>query len=127
MSDTLTDSEQLTFGALLRSLIRLDTYTTPEEQSVLHSVAGELLGVPGPGIADVLASLLERSAERYRDDEAVRAAAETVTRPEARDAIYGALYEISAAGTITVAESSLLDWLAGRWEIRVRDADAPAG
>jgi hypothetical protein len=44
---------------------------------------------PGGTSGDALAALLERSAERYKDDESVRAAAEAVTRPEARDAIYG--------------------------------------
>ena len=128
MNETLTDSERLTFGALLRTLIRLDGYTTPEEQAVVHSVVGDLIQTPpGVDVADVLATLLERSAQLYKDDEAVRAAAEQVTRPEARDAIYGALYEISAAGTITLGESSLLDWLAARWNIRIQNADIPAG
>lgn len=128
MTETLTESERLTFGALLRALIRLDGYATHEEQAVVHSVVGDLLPTPpGADVADVLAALLERSAERYPDDAAARAAAETVTRPEAREAIYGALYEISAAGTITSGESQVLDWLAERWQIRVRDAEAPAG
>lgn len=128
MTEPLTETERLTFGALLRTLFRLDGAITPEEQAVVHGVVGELLPrPPGADVADVLAALLERSAERYRDDEAVRAAAEAVTRPEAREAIYGALYEVSTAGTITLGESSVLDWLARTWEIRVRDAEAPAG
>jgi uncharacterized tellurite resistance protein B-like protein len=128
MTETLTETERLTFGALLRTLIRLDGYTTPDEQAVVHNVARDLLSVePGADVADALAALLERSAESYRDDESVRAAAEAVTRPEARDAIYGALYEISSSGTITSVESQLLDWLAERWSIRIREVDAPAG
>jgi uncharacterized tellurite resistance protein B-like protein len=126
MNETLTDTERLTFGALLRAVIRMDGYTTADEQAVVHGVARDLLGeTPGVDVADALAALLERSAERYPDDETTRAAADAVTRPEARDAIYGALYEISAAGTITRGESQLLDWLAARWSIRV--TDAPAG
>lgn len=128
MNPTLTESERLTFGALLRTLIRLGGYTTSEEQEVVHSVVADLIEVPPGGNAgDVLAALLERSAERYKDDEAVRAAADEVTRPEAREAIYGALYEISATETITPGESSVLDWLAARWNIRVQNADIPAG
>ena len=128
MTEPLTETERLTFGALLRTLIRLDGFTTPEEQTAVYRVAAELLPeTPAASIPDVLAALFERSAERYQDDESVRAAAEAITRTEARDAIYGALYEVSAAGTITRAESSLLEWLAARWEISESVVDAPAG
>ena len=128
MNVTLNESERLTFGALLRTLIRLGGYTTPDEQEVVHSVVADLIEVPpGGNVGDVLAALLERSAERYKDDESVGAAADEVTRPEARDAIYGALYEISATETITPGESSVLDWLAARWNIRIQNADTPAG
>jgi hypothetical protein len=148
MTDPLTETERLTFGALLRTLIRLDGFTTPEEQTAVYRVAAELLPefttpkgqtavyrvaagllpeTPEADIRDALAALFERAAERYQDDESVRAAAEAITRTEARDAIYGALYEVSAAGTITLPESSLLDWLAARWEIAESVVDSPAG
>ena len=123
----LTETERLTFAALLRAQIRLDRYTTPDEQNVLHTVAAELLGGTVADVADTLAALMEQSAERYKDDEALRAAAAEVTRQEAREGIFGALYEISAAGTITMGESSLLDWLGELWQITIRAVDAPAG
>lgn len=128
MTVPLTETERLTFGALLRTLLRLDGTITLEEQAVVHRVASDLLPrAEGEEIADAVAALLERSAERYPDDESVRAAARLINRQEARDALYGALYEISVAGTITTVESQLLDWLVEQWEVRIDDVETPAG
>lgn len=129
MNETLTETERLTFGALLGALIRMDGYTTPAgQEDVVRRVAKDLLpSDPNTDIADAVGALLERSAERYRDAEAVRASANAVTRQDARDAIFGALYEVSAAGTINSGESQLLDWLKARWDIRVETAETPTG
>lgn len=128
MTEALTESERLTFGALLRALVRLESWSNPEEQTAVWRAARELVAVdPGGDVGDAVTALLERSAERYPDDESMRAAAVQVTRQEAREAIFGALYEVSTAGTITAVESQLLDWLAEQWGILVTPVDAPTG
>lgn len=135
MNEPLTLDERLTYAALLRTLVRLDGQVTPEEGLVMSDASRELLRpsmVPSPPpTADdddlALRELLDRSAESYPDDESVRRAAATVTRPEAREAIYAALLAVSTAGTITTAEAGLLDWLAQLWDLAVdTTGDAPA-
>ncbi len=73
MNETLTETERLTFGALLGALIRMDGYTTPEgQEATVQRVARDLLpGDPCADMADAVAALLERPAERYPDAESV--------------------------------------------------------
>lgn len=131
MSEPLTHHERLTYAALLRTVVRLDGHVTPEEQSVVDEASRELLRpsmAPDAAVSDAddareLGALLDRSAEEFPDDEAVRRAAAGVTRPEAREAIYAALLAVSAAGTITTGEAGLLDWLAASWELDVGTVD----
>ncbi len=132
MNEPLTHQERLTYAALLRTLVRLDGHVSPEEQELVLEASRELLGpsmtpVGETTVADEdreLRALLDRSAEEHPDDESVRRAAAGVTRPEAREAIFAALLTISTAGTITVPEAGLLDWLAETWEL---DVDALGG
>lgn len=131
MSEPLTHHERLTYAALLRTIVRLDGHVTPEEQSVADEASRELLRPSMTAAVEVtdaddareLRALLDRSAEEFPDDESVRRAAEGVTRPEAREAIYAALLAVSTAGTITTGEAGLLDWLAASWDLDVDAVD----
>lgn len=139
---TLTDAEKLALAGLLRIAIRLDGRVTPEERSTLDAIADELFAVPseqkftgnpfrsaltdpehpgGDAPAQALGALMERAAKEFPDDEAVRGAARAVTRQEAREILYGAVFSIAASDTISNAEWSLLRWLESEWNIAPPD------
>jgi hypothetical protein len=49
------------------------------------------------------------------DDDAVLNAAKRVTRPEAREAIFGVLYEMAIPDTIDPSEAAFLEKIAALW------------
>lgn len=139
---TLTAQEKLVLAGLLRVAIRLDGRVTPEERSTLDAIADELYAAPseqhfpgnpyrsalsdpetpGPDApAQSLAALMQRAAEQFPDDETLRAAASGVTRQEAREILFGAVYSVVVADTISTAEGSLLKWLETEWKIPPAD------
>ena len=67
--------------------------------------------------APALWDLIERSQESLPDEDAIRAAAKAVTRQEARDAIYGALFEVAASDVIEKSEWPILEWLEQEWNV----------
>jgi hypothetical protein len=125
----LQDHEQLAFAGLARLLIRADGTFSSEEAGALEKVALDLLGAPGPADSpyrspaaqevdpDALWELIDRAASELPEDEAVKKAALAVLRPEARSAIYGALFEIASSDVIALEEWPLLDWLAAQWAV----------
>lgn len=97
--------EGLALGGLIRILIRLDGSFSEEEEQRLGEVADEV------GDRDELWGWIERSAKELSDDEMVRDKALAVKRPGARSLIRHVLESIAQAGTITLGEQKLLDWL----------------
>ena len=61
---------------------------------------------------------MDQAAKVFRDDESVRRAALGVTRQEARQEIYVAVYDLAVCDTISKPEWSLLDWLSSQWDVR---------
>ena len=129
MPTTLAPHEQLAFAGLVRMLIRADGEFTAEEQYVVEMVTAELVpspskdgtyrDAPAPPEPDPEAiwALIDRAGRELRDEAAVLRAAESVTTPEARGAIYQALREIAEADVISEAEWPLLHSLARLWGI----------
>jgi hypothetical protein len=125
----LQDHEQLAFAGLARLLIRADGTFSTEEAGALEEVALDLLGAPGAADSpyrackpeevnpDAIWELIDRAASELPEDESVKKAALAVTRPEARTAIYGALFEIASSDVIALEEWPLLDWLAEEWAV----------
>ena len=118
--ERLSESEALVLAGLLRQMIRADGRFTTEERQALSHVALEIAVGPPPAdaIGEVaLYALMDRAAQKFATDGALRAAASTVTRPEIRAAIHAMLFEVAASDTITVNEAQVLDWLAETWEL----------
>lgn len=105
----LTAGELRTFGGLVRWLVRLDGHFSAEEKKAIDNVA-EDLGEPS-AIWEAIDGAMEQ------DEEEVRAASKLVTRPEAREAIHAALYEVASADTISKEEWPLFEWLAKEWDL----------
>ena len=122
--ERLTGPEALALGGLLRVLIREDGRFTDAERGALALVATSVAQVddvdapaPAPIGEEALYALIERAGEELGDDKAIRAAALTVTRPAARATIHALLFEVAASDVISAGESTVLDWLAEKWEL----------
>ncbi len=108
--DQMTDGEKQALGALVRVLVGVDGEYSAAEVARLQKTA-EYLG------EDAFWELVNDSGHRHLDQDALAALAKAVEGPEAREAIYGVLFGIAAAGTVVKEEGKLLDWLAETWEL----------
>ena len=108
--DDLQDDERIALGGLVRMMIRSDGDFTEAEEETVNAVGERLLGGPG-----AMWRLISASAQACPDDAAIRAAADTVTRPEARTLIRDVLSEIAAGDEVSDEERALLAWLDERW------------
>jgi len=109
--DQMTDSEQQALGALVRVLVGVDGEYSAAEFAGLQETA-DFLG------ADPFWQLLNETGHRHLDDE-LAGLVQAVERPAAREAIYGLLFGIAAAGTVVDQEAKLLDWLAEAWGLDI--------
>jgi hypothetical protein len=132
--DDLSDAESLALGGLLRLMIRIDGSFSQAEEEVLGELAEELSrqgsdGATYRGQAVVQAdpqaiyTIIDRAGRALENDDAIREAARAVTRPEAREIIYGALFAVATADTISTGEGALLTWLEETWELAVETVD----
>ncbi len=108
--DQMTDSEKQALGALVRVIVGVDGEYSAAEVARLQKTA-EYLG------EDEFWRLVNDSGHRHLDQDVLDRLAGAVERPEAREAIYGVLFGIAAAGTVVGDEGKLLDWLSGAWQL----------
>lgn len=108
----LTDDEKLVLGALIRLMVRADGRFTEEEEQRIHEIGAEI------GSAEDLWRAVSDSAQRYTSEAATRAAIPSVTRPEAREMMFGVLFGIATADMIAPGEQTILDALRLAWDIR---------
>lgn len=114
--EQMTDSEKQALGALVRVLVGVDGEYTAAEVTGLQKTA-EYLG------EDEFWQLVNDSGHRHLDQGVLDELAGAVERPEGREAIYGVLFGIAAAGTVVDEEGKLLDWLAETWGLETRTSD----
>ncbi len=114
--DQMADGEKKALGALVRVLVGVDGQYSAAEVARLEKTA-EYLG------EDEFWQLLDDSGHHHLDEEALAGLAMAVERPEAREALYGILFGIAAAGTVVGEEGKLLDWLAESWGLETRTDD----
>ena len=106
----MTEPERHALGSLVRVTVGVEGEYLPDEYAALDQAAEEL------GKEDFW-ELVERSGREQHTEEIVKAQARAVERQEARETIYGVLFNLAAAGSIVREEGKLLDWLAGAWEL----------
>ncbi len=114
--EQMTDSEQQALGALVRVLVGVDGEYSAAEVAALQKTA-EYLG------EDEFWRLVKDSGHRHLDQEVLAELANAVERPEGREAIYGVLFGIAAAGTVVDEEGKLLNWLAETWGLETRTGE----
>jgi hypothetical protein len=131
----LTEAELVVLAGLGRAMTRIDGRVTAEEQeavlslrlNVSEGVAKE--GSPYRGRVgttplepDRWRTLLERAGETLDTEEKLQEAAMSVTRPEAREAIFALVAEIAIVDAVGTAEWRALEWLEERWDLRAEPA-----
>jgi len=103
----LSASEQKVLLALVGLLARADGRLSQTEMSTLEELRRALTPERFRQVRDEAAAL--------DDDQAILDAARAVTRPEAREAIFGVLYEMAIPDTIDPSEVAVLERVAELW------------
>lgn len=106
----LTHAEQLALVGLVRLMIRLDGQFTEGERQVLDNLVDEL-GEQQFG------QLSAEADDKIQDEAAVKHYASHVVRQDARELIFGAIYDLAIPDSIVQSEASLLSWLSDTWQI----------
>ncbi len=121
--ETLTHQELLVLAGLLRVLVLVDREVDGYELDALDRVGDRVAtaGASGPLGTDGFRLVFGEANRALPDRASVRAAAEGLTRPAAREAIYAIVRDVALANGIVREEQALLDWLEERWEL-VTDA-----
>jgi len=127
-----TDAELTAVARMLVAMLRIDGHTSDAEAEALEMFAKRVrLGErtsSGPyreekaddvsGVA-TLQPYLDRAGELPVSREEFLRAASAITNAETREAVYAALYDISAADLIVRQEWELLEALVKAWDLDV--------
>lgn len=117
MSDTreslkeLNDAEQKVLAQLVYLLVRMDREFSAAEHQYIEELDGKIQGN--------FWSMLEEA--KSSEDDAALKTAETVSNQEARELIYGTLYELSLVDSISSGENDLLERLALGWKLSIHN------
>ena len=107
----LTHQQLVGLVGLLEAVVMADQSVSLPEQEVLSSVV-DAVG------EDMYRALLEDADNRFEDLDALKAFLTEITDQDAREVIYGTVWEEAvAAPSVNHEESELLSWLATTWSI----------
>lgn len=109
----LTRDEQLALVALSELTVVSNRTVTDTEVAELDSLAHELGDETFQGLAN-------EAEHRFTDRESLSAFLSTITRPEARELIYGTVLTEALADTMPHEESRFLEALAKEWGVPVQ-------
>jgi hypothetical protein len=112
----LNHEERLAVVALLEQVVESEAAVSEDEAAEIDRVV-DALG------EDEYRRLVEEVDARFTDEESLKEFLRGIGRQEARELIYGAVLAMAAEQTVRRAESDVLDWLAGVWNVRVEIAD----
>lgn len=138
MSDSsrhaLSHDELVALAGLVRVMMMADRTVSSAEAHASAALAGRLAKLPpAPAPTDPYRSAVLHAAPLSRTDweaiwyEAVRVlpteahvreVALALDRPEAREIVYGLVYEIATVDTIVNSEWAVLEWLERAWDLR---------
>lgn len=124
----MTGEELLALAGLLRVLVLADRAVDGYELDALDRVGRRLArAAPGgdpyrhaspPPMGSVeFRAIFGQASRALPDGASVRAAAEALERPEAREAIFTILLDVAASNGIAPEEQAILDWLKDCWQI----------
>jgi hypothetical protein len=126
------DAELTALARMLVAMLRIDGHTSDAEHEALEMFAkrvriGERTKDAGPyretkdgadGVA-ILQPYIDRAGELPVSREEFLRAASVITNKETREAVYAALYDISASDLIVRQEWELLQVLVDAWDLEV--------
>jgi hypothetical protein len=118
LSDLNAD-EQIALAALLEFVVMASGHATEDEEREIQAIVDEIG-------EDVYRKAVEEVDRRFPDEEAAKKFLATITRPEAREVIFGAVMEAAMTDTIEGHESTILDWVAKEWQLEVKYEEPPA-
>lgn len=111
--EDLNADERLALAALLEAVIGADASVSDVERERMAAVVAAV----GDDAYRKAAAEVDR---RFPDRQALRTFLSAVGRPEAREAIYETVLEVSTADVINNREVELLDWLARTWGVSAK-------
>lgn len=109
----LTHEEQVALAALSEMSLITDRELAEAEQAQLDEIVRELG-------EEKFRELLEEAETRFAGEDELRAFLKGITRPEARELIFGTVLNEALLETMPHAQSSFLEWLAGEWNVPVQ-------
>jgi len=109
----LTSEEQIVLVAILELTVASDANVSDEEQAHLQRVVSAI----GPQAYRRASAEADR---RFRDEEQLRMYVPVIARPAARELILETVIEAALPGGVDAHESSLVQWLADTWGLKIR-------
>jgi hypothetical protein len=115
----LDKDEQVALAGLLEFVILASGHVTEDEEQEIDAIVESL------GEEPYRAAVTEVD-KRFPDEKALRTFLATIARQDARELIYGTVFEAAMTDNVEGRESALLDWLAEQWNIEVTYDEPPA-
>ena len=115
----LNPDERVALAALVEFVVMASGHVTEDEEREIKAIVEEIG-------EDVYRKAVEEVDRRFPDEEAAKKFLVTITRPEAREIIFGAVMEAAMVDTIEGHESTILDWVAKEWKLDVKFEEPPA-
>ena len=118
----LNGDETLAMAALLKFVVFGDSQVTEEEREEIDLVVEEIG-------EDRYRAAMDEADVRFADEDALKAFLSKIERPEARELIFGMVFEAALIDAIEGRESEILEWLRAAWNIEVEyeEPAAPIG
>jgi uncharacterized protein YpuA (DUF1002 family) len=114
----LNHEERLALVALLEMVLESDRRVADGEIAEIDRVVDELG-------REEYQRLVAEVDQRFPTEEELKAFLPSITRQDARDLIYGTALDTAIEDAVDSWESSLLDWLAALWNVRVDFEEEP--
>jgi hypothetical protein len=115
----LTHDEQLALVALVEVAILSDRSLSDEESAQVDSIVEEMG-------EEAFRGLVDEAESRFVERAELKKFLAGITRPEARELIYGTVLAEALTDTIPHTEAEFLEWLSREWRIQMQVEDADA-
>jgi hypothetical protein len=106
----LNQDERLALVAIIEATAQADRKVSDEEESIL----GDVVATLG---SDSYQAAVKQADQRFTNDDDLKKFLKGITRPEAREIIYGTALELAMSDVVTGHEPELLGWLAETWDL----------
>ena len=108
----LNQDERTALVGLMKLIVMSDEEVSEDELEHVEALAAAF-GEDG------YQRTLDAFENRFHDEPSFRKFLQGIGRQEARDLIFGTVLESASEGALDDAETSLLDWLAETWHIKI--------